>query len=260
MLVEMPHWPPKDDQARFLYLLLPVVLATEILAALPKFPPWIAWLLRGVIVTGAARLLLHNTFYLIDSNPDVPPWPAPTMVMILGGLGAALLTVWSTLALLTYRTGDGFAPLALSAACAGSAATMMMSGYLTAGQIGLPIAAGLAGSALVWLVIPQPRNLSGLVGIGIVCLFSLLILGRFFGKLTTPHAIVLFAAPLLCWLPELPGVRGLWPSMRGVLRVLLVVIPVALVAAQAKLTFDEESKKTSRPGEPTQDDYMNFQP
>jgi hypothetical protein len=85
-------------------------------------------------------------------------------------------------------------------------------------------------------------------------------MGRFFGKLTTLHALILFAAPLLCWLPELPGVRRLWPWLRGVLRVALVIIPVAVVAVQAKQAFDEDSKSNSSPDEPTQDDYMNFQP
>lgn len=260
MLVEMPHWPPKDDQARFLYVLLPVVLAVEVLAAIPKSPRWMAWVLRGVIAFGAARLLLHNTLYLVESDPDNPPWPTQTMVLILGGMGGALLAVWGALACLIHRTGDRFAPLALSGVCAGSAATLMMSGYLTGGQVGLPIAFALAGGALVWLVVPQPRNLSGLVGIGMVGLFGLLIMGRFFGKLTTPHAAILFAAPLLCWLPELPGVRGLWPWLRGVLRVVVVMVPVVIVGAHAKQTLDEDSKSNSRPGEPTRDDYGNFQP
>ena len=45
-----------------------------------------------------------------------------------------------------------------------------------------------------------------------VGLFSLLVIGHFFGELTTAHAILLLFAPLLGWLPELPYCDG---SLRG---------------------------------------------
>ena len=69
-------------------------------------------------------------------------------------------------------------------------------------------------------------------GVGVVGLFALLVVGRLFADLTTLNAALLFAAPLLGWLPELlPARRG----VRVALRLGLAAVPVvvALVLAQA---------------------------
>jgi hypothetical protein len=79
------------------------------------------------------------------------------------------------------------------------------------------------------------------VGPVIVGLFSLLVTGHFFGKLTMAHAFLLFAAPLLAWLPEMPYVRRLPSGLRGLARVLLVAGLVGAVLIQAQRTFNEES-------------------
>jgi hypothetical protein len=164
------------------------------------------------------------------------------------------------LAYLTNRTGDCFVPLALAGTCAGAAVTIMLSGYLSGGELGLPLAAALGGSALAALVLLRRCTHTALLGVGIVGLFGLLILGRFFGNLTTLHAALLFAAPLLCWLPEAWGVRRLWPWARGCLRVVLVLLPIGLVLVRAQEKFDEQSKSSSGAPEPTKEDYMDFQP
>ena len=260
LLDVLPHWPPKEIEPRFLYLVLPAAIAIELAAAIPQVPRWIAWCLRVLLAATAGRVLLDKSRYLVDSDPDLPPWTTEHMLLILGGFAAALLAVWAALAFLMHRSQDRATPLAVAGVCAGSAATIMYSSYLTGGQIGLSLAISLAGAAMAFLVIPDPLNRSGLLGIGMVGLFSLLIMGRFFGKLTTTHALILFATPLLCWLPELPGVRRFWPWLRGVLRVALVLIPVALVTLHAQRTFDEDTKPPDRPDEPTSDDYRNFQP
>jgi hypothetical protein len=260
LLQVLPHWPPKEIEPRFLYLVLPAAIAIELVAAIPQVPRWTAWCFRLLLAVAAGRVLLDNSRYLVDSDPDLPPWTTAQTLLILGGFAAALLAVWAALAYLMHRSKDRATPLAVAGVCAGSAVTIMLSSYLTGGQIGLPLAFSLAGAAAVFLAIPDPQNRSGLIGIGMVGLFSLLIMGRFFGKLTTSHALILYATPLLCWLPELPGVRRFWPWLRGVLRVVLVLIPVALVTLHAQRTFEEDTKPPERPDKPTSDDYRNFQP
>ena len=49
--------------------------------------------------------------------------------------------------------------------------------------------------------------------------------------------------------------RRLGPYVRGVIRVLLVGAVVAFVVVQAKQKFDEDSRPSGKPGEPTIDDY-----
>src|SRR5262249_28602869 len=65
-----PRWPPKEDRDRFLYVLLPAAVIVELIAALPRMPRWIAWLLRVGIAAGAARVILHGTVYLVDAGAD----------------------------------------------------------------------------------------------------------------------------------------------------------------------------------------------
>jgi hypothetical protein len=84
-------------------------------------------------------------------------------------------------------------------------------------------------------------------------------MGRFFGELTTVNAGLLFFGLLLCWLPELPYVRRLGPRLRGLLRIVLVAVPVAVALALAQQKFAADSGE-SAPGskEPSIQDYMDF--
>jgi hypothetical protein len=172
-------------------------------------------------------------------------------------MAAALAGTWAAL---SFLTPPGRAvPLAVALACAGTGVTIMLSGYATGGQMGLPLAAAVAGATIASLALSGRPGLQGVLGLGVVGLFALLVVGRFFGELTTGNAALLFFAPLLCWLPELPYVRRLRPWSRSGLRVLCTALPVILVLALAQQKFAADSTKTS-PGskEPSLQDYMDF--
>jgi hypothetical protein len=177
--------------------------------------------------------------------------------LALGLLGLMLTAVWAALALLARRAPGRSLPLALAAACGGAGITAMYSSYLTGGQLGLPLAAALAGAALASPALKPPFQGASAIGVGTVGLFSLLIMGHFFGDLTTPHALLLLGAPLLCWLPEFPYACRLAPKVRGVLRVLLVAVPVSLAVVQAQQPPPADDRTPSSPTEPTPDDYKN---
>jgi hypothetical protein len=251
-----PHWPPREDQDRLLLLVLPAVLAVELAASFPRLRRWLAWLLRLTVAAAAAPVLLYQTTYLADlAGPGTREWTTAQAGLILGGLAVALAAVWAALALLLKRSPGRSVPLALSLVCVGAAATVMLSGYATAGQLALPLAAALAGAALA-----RPGGAPGLLGFGIVGLFSVLVIGHFFGKLTTAHAALLGLAPLLVWLPELPYARALPLRLRGLVRMVVVVVPLALVLVEARAKFIEGSRPAASSGakEPSLDDYMNF--
>jgi hypothetical protein len=254
------QWLPAEVQDRFLLLLLPAVVLIESVAAPLYERWWLVWSLRLVVAAGTARVLLHGTTYLTDWNgPGTREWSNAQTVLILGGSAAALLSVWGALDVLVRKGRGTSVCLAVAVTCAAAAVTIMLSGYLTGGQLGLPLAGALTGAALAMWFFPAPGRETGALAVGLVGLFGLLVAGRFFGSLTTPHALVLFAAPLLCWLPEVPPVRRLWAWARGVLRVALVVLPVAVVVLQAWEKHKEDSRTPSSPWEGTPKDYEQFE-
>ncbi len=243
-----PDWPPAEDLDRLLQVVLPVTVLIETIAGLPRVPRWAAWLLRLVISFGAARVLLHGSVYLDES---VGGWTAAERWRWLGGLGAALFVAWALLSLLDRRRPGPSLPLALAVTAVASAAAVMLSGYATGGLLGLPLAAALIGAALASCLLARPVGLNASLGVGIVGLFSLLVIGRFFGELSTLHAAGLFFAPLLCWAPELPWRRGL-------VRVVLVALLVAAVLFHVMDRFNKETKPSSESTPGGIEDYMNF--
>jgi hypothetical protein len=255
LLGTWPHWPPREDLDRVLLIIIPAVLIVELLAALTKLG-WLAWALRAAIIVCGARVLLHGSRYLAGSPTQA--WSPAQTAMILGSLAGAQAAAWILLARLARRA-PGISPVVgLAIAVGGSALTIMLSGYATGGQAGLPLSAALLGGAAVALVQPAAARADAPIGVGVVGLFSLLVIGRFFGDLRTDHALVLCAALLLAWLPELPRLRRLPSWARGLLRVLLVGLVVGAVLGDAARRFAAEWGPT-QPGakEPSIEDYMN---
>ena len=97
----VPHWPPREDQDRFLLIVLPAVIAVEMLAALAS--GWVkgVWLLRQVVAVGA------------DACPPLPLHLFESVVrhrqsrmghgeagLILAALAACLAGTWGSLLLL----------------------------------------------------------------------------------------------------------------------------------------------------------------
>jgi hypothetical protein len=220
LLGAWPHWPPREDLDRLLLILIPAALLIEGLATVFPKRKWLAWGLRALIVVCGARVLLHGSSYLVETG--VRAWSPAQAALILGSLALAQATAWILIVRLAGRAPGVATVVGLAIAVGGSALTIMLSGYATGGQAGLPLSAALlGGSAAAWVLAPSARSIAP-IGVGIVGLFSLLVIGRFFGELRTDHALALFMAPLLAWLPELPRLRRLPPWARGLARVFLV--------------------------------------
>jgi hypothetical protein len=265
------HWPPREDQDRLLLLLFPALIAIELLATLPGWSGWLAWPLRLILAGSAARILLHNSSYLVElAGSGMREWTPAQTALILGALAAALVGVWAALLVLARQTqpdpglaptrGQGISmPLAVALACGGATVTDMLSGYASAGQIGFPLAASLVGALAAALALPRPPDVRGLLSLGVVGLFALLVIGHFFGELATDHAALLFFGTLLAWVPEVPYFHRLGARWRGLARVVLVTVPVAIVVMLAQQEFLADSSRTS-PGlqEPSLQDYLDY--
>jgi hypothetical protein len=270
-----PHWPPREDLDRILFLLFPALLCIELAAAFLRRFRWLAWLPRLILAAAAARVVLHNSIYLTDlAGPDSRKWTPAQTWLILAALAAALAATWAALALLVRpasppttqppagggERGKGrVVLLAVAFACAGAAVTVTLSGYASVGQVALSLAGALAGALAASLALAGPPDLRGVLGVGVVGLFAVLVAALFFDDLTTTNAALLFFAPLLCWLPELPYVRRLRPWVRGVAAVVLVAVPVGLAVVQAYQSFVEGSKaSSSTPNGASSQDYLDF--
>jgi hypothetical protein len=251
-----PHWPPREDQDRFLLVLFPAVVLVELVGTLAG--KW-TWLLRVALAGSAAWILLFGSVYLTDlSGPGSREWTPEQTWLILPALATALIATWTSLATLARRTGGRSVPLSLALVCGGAAVTVMLSGYASGGQLGLPLAAAVAGVMLTSLILARPLDASGVTGVAVIGLFSLLLIGRFFGELKTPHAVILFLAPLACWLSELPLAQRLHPRLRGLSRAALTVLPVVLVVWLAQQKFVDAIRTPATTKEASIEDYMNF--
>jgi hypothetical protein len=136
---------------------------------------------------------------------------------------------------------------------------MMMSGYASGGPLAMPLAGAVAGVWIASAALKGGGNMTGVLGLSIVGLFALLVMGHFFGELTWVNAALLFFAPLLCAIPQLPSFRKTKPSLRNSIGVVLTSIPVAVALVLAQHKLAEDSAPTSSDSkEPSLEDYMNF--
>jgi hypothetical protein len=116
----------------------------------------------------------------------------------------------------------------------------MMAGYIKGGAAAFPLAATLVATTIGARLIAKRSGVPASIGIGVVGLFGLLFIGRFFGRLSTGSALAMLLAPLLCWATEAPLLRHRKPWLVGSLRLALVAIPLLVVLAAAKRDFDRD--------------------
>ncbi len=154
-----PHWPPREDLDRLLLIVLPAAGAVEIAVALLGPRWWICWSLRLVVMAAAAPIVLYGSVYLSEAGgPGTRLWTPTQIGIALTHAGRGVGRDWVLLTLLGRRTSDRSLPLAVAVACLGASATVMLSGYATGGEIGLPLAAVLAGTACASLFRARPAN------------------------------------------------------------------------------------------------------
>ena len=81
----------------------------------------------------------------------------------------------------------------------------------------------------------------------VIGVFSVVLIGRFFGSLPTVLAVFLLLAPLLAWTVELPAPRKLAPAWRGAVRLVCVAIPLVVIVVVAQRKFAAASSTHSGP-------------
>lgn len=234
-------WPPLNGLDRFLTIIAPAVLGLELLLGVGSIDPRQAWILRSILAVAVPRVLVHGSVFLAGSESGSEnSWTTAEAGVVLLGGGALLAGVWGLLSRLFERSPAISIPFAvvLSMTCAGL--TVMMAGYIRGGAAAFLLAASLVATALMSRWIAKRPVAPAIVGIGVVGLFCLLFIGRYFGRLSTGDALAMFLAPLLCWVTELPGLRHRPVWVVESLRFVVVSLPLLLVLVAAKKEFDRK--------------------
>lgn len=202
MLGQRPGLLPGTDKDRLLLLIVPGAMLTEAMLAASRPAPLWKWAIRLVVAALIAPILLHGSVYLAGPGAaGADSWTIGQRVLILGGIAMAMAAEELALTALPSRNGSVtvWAVLALTSVVAGMAT--MLSGYMSAGLVALPLAAVCGTGAVVgWFL--RSHTSDGGIAVCLACLGSILVMGRFFGALSTMHALLLAGAPLFCWLGE----------------------------------------------------------
>ncbi|HVX64266.1 MAG TPA: hypothetical protein VHC19_26830 [Pirellulales bacterium] len=232
-----PGWPPASARDRLLLIVLPAAVGVELVSNASKTPRWLAWFLRLALALSLARILLRGSVYVAGPEREWNAWQAS---LVLAGSGALLAAVWGLLGGLSQRAPGVSLPLALGETILCGGFAVMLAGYVGGGEAAMPLAAAIAGAALASPLAAERSPLPGMIGVGVVGLFSLLFIGRFFGRLSDGAAVVVLLAPLACWAAEIPRLRNGNPWIKGAVRLLLTALPLVFVLVAAKSRFDHE--------------------
>lgn len=247
---QWPHWPALEDRARFLTVVLPLCLVVETLAAIVRSGR-VAWILRWGLAALVTPILLHNTVYLADvSGPKTAEWSTAQATIVLCGLAALLAVVWALLSGLQARTSTRTVLWLLIPDAFATAVAVMLSGYYGAGLLGLGLTGALTGATLASCMASYQSPTRGTLGLSLIGIFTVLLLGRYFGALPDQLAACLLLAPLLAWIFELPRLRGLAQGWRGAGRLACVALPLIVVVIFAQRRFAAEFLSPSRSSVP----------
>ncbi len=201
---QWPHCPALEDRARFLTILVPLCLVVETVAACLRSTR-AAWLLRLALAAAVAPTLLFNTVYLADlSGPGSAEWSTAEMVMILTGLARAVGDNLGADASLAIALVNGHGAVGAGARCRGNGrhghAFRLLSRRTARANPGRGNRRRHGGIA----VRRQRSTTDGSLGMSVIGIFSVVLVGRYFGALSTGLAACLILAPLLAWTFELP--------------------------------------------------------
>jgi hypothetical protein len=140
-------------------------------------------------------------------------------------------------------------PAALGLITAAGGVCVALSGYASGGLVGLPFAGVAAGTLLVCLLFARSHSMAGVIGVGSVFLFGLLMAGRFFGDLTMTNFALLIVAPLLCGLIAVPPLRGFRAPFCFFAALVICLIPAGVAVGLAAANFASETSESSAYGD-----------
>ncbi len=230
------NWPPANGLDRLLLVIVPATLVLELIVSCWSEPRRIAWLMRFFLAAAIPRILLPGSVHLDGFHGEARLLLKPVAELI--ACSVLLAGTWRMLSWLSERSGGCSIPLALALTIQCTGLTIMMAGYIKGGAATFPLTATLVATTLAASLAVKRSSITATIGIGMVELFGILFIGRFFGRISTGFALTMLVTPLLCWVSEFPTLRHRKPWLVGAVRLLLVAIPLIAALVLAKLDFD----------------------
>lgn len=246
------------DQERLAFIVLPLATLVEAVLAAARPTRWWAVLLRALVASSVCPILLYGSVYLADTpSAGQHGWKPIDTALMLSGVGVAITAALLALTEWGPRPTGPAQLCCLGLATAAAGLTTMLSGYLTGGQLALPIAAVMMVACGMSFGSPISPAVSS---VGFVGLAGILIIGHFFGSLTAVHAIMLSAAPFICWLVNRVPQERLLPWHRGILSLGMTTVLLACVVWQAQRQFNAAYTPSRQDAaeSPNMQDYLNF--
>ncbi len=230
-------WPLVNALDRFRELILPVTVTVELLACWKLIPRPIVWTLRGCVALAIGGVLFYGSAYVTRGAEILIPWQT-WLILVITLL--SLIGVWLLLYRLAARPAAASIGIALGMSLNTAGLVIMLAGYINGGAAAIPLGGAILATFVVTWIVAGTADMRGLISVAVVALFSLLLIGRFFGNISTTQALVIFLAPLLCYVTVLPAMRCLSPLRIGMIRIVLVSIPLVIVLMLSKLEFDQK--------------------
>jgi hypothetical protein len=256
MLGFRPRGVLATDQERLLLLVVPLAVAAETWIALEPASVARKMLARGCVALSSGPLLMLDSVYFTGG---VSGWSLMERVVFLSATGLSILVPWLLLTTLQERLPDPMISLSLAATSLAAGITTMLSGYASAGQLAIPLAATMAAASCTAPAAAGP-SAAGAVGVGWICLAGVLFIGRFFGSMTTLHAALLGITPLVCGLAAYRPLRfwAAWPRRLFLLAITLLMLGTVVWQAEHRFRTRSGSPVPGAAPAPSMQDYLDF--
>jgi hypothetical protein len=218
-----PAFPPVEVTDRIPWLVLAAVLL-GLCESLRPSPGWARWENRLLLAVLTIGLILGPV--LGES------WPTRHDLTRQGGLVLVLLVAWGNLEALADRRSTSLLGPSLLVAASSAGATLLLSGSMVLGQLGLGLASAVAA---VWVLsLWWPLFLSrGGIPVLVAAYGALLIEGHIYAGLPAASAYLLAAAPLAAWVGLVGPARRLAAWQAALLSAIATLVPAVVALGLA---------------------------
>jgi hypothetical protein len=167
-------------------------------------------------------------------------WTPPATLLWPAAFAAATWLAYLSFDHRTARTRSRLASLWITLTASALSVLLAMTGSAKLGQLCGLFAAAMGVCTIVELWQPRFRLSAGGAPFIAAMMATFCLGGHYYSELPAIAAILLFVAPHMLWIAELPVIRHRGRAMRVAAEMMLIAIPVALAVWRAVATAPPE--------------------